>query len=83
MTAAIAPIPREILVDRWQGAMKWERTYGNASDEYLALVNAISDLIVLCIADEDVDDYLDEDLLDRIGDVVVDRIEAAMVAIGQ
>lgn len=80
MTAATAPIPREILLDRWQGAMKWERNYGNPTDEYWALVRAISDLIVLCIAEADVDpdSLVDEDVLDSIGFVVVDRIETAM-----
>lgn len=81
MTAATAPVSRAILLDRWQGVMKWERTYGNASDEYLALVAALDDLIARVSGREAEDtavsaDTLDEDLLDRIGEVIIDRIEA-------
>lgn len=79
MAAAMAPVTRAILLDRWQGVMKWERNLGNASEEYMALTAALDDLIAI-VAGEDADtrDVLDEDVLDRIGQTVVDRIEVAL-----
>ena len=82
-TTATAPTPtRAVLQDRWDAVMEWERTDGNASDEYQALVAALYDLAVKVAAvPEDGDiDVPDDDLLFAVGELVIGAVQRLGIA---
>jgi len=82
MTAATAPVTREILLDRWDSVMEWHRTGGDASPQYEALVGALQALTAVVAGQDDNfdNDVTDDDLLAAIGGLIVDRIEALGIA---
>ena len=67
---------REVLQDRWDSAMEWERNGGVATAEYSALVGALFDLSRIVIGEGGgvERDVVDDDMLFSIGELVVARV---------
>jgi hypothetical protein len=74
MATATAPASREVLQDRWDALMLWERNGGNATDEYVDLINALQPLVQAVAGREDVDDLFDDDLVFDVGSAIVERV---------
>lgn len=73
----VVDVPRAVLQDRWDSVMEWSRTGGNASEEYMALNEALHTLATVVIGcDQDADiDIPDDDLLFAVGELVIDAVE--------
>ena len=84
-TTATAPAPtRAVLQDRWDAVMEWERTDGNASEEYVALASALYDLALKVAAvSEDSDPVVqipDDALLFAVGELVIEEVQRLGIA---
>ena len=73
-TATDRPAPtREILQDRWDAVMDWERNGGNATEEYMNLAEALRALAlkVAGLPEQDVIQIPDDDFLFGVSDLVI------------
>jgi hypothetical protein len=74
-------VPRVVLQDRWDAVMELNRTGGNASPQYEALLSALGDLAAIVVGSAvEWGDVLDDDTLFAVGEIIVARVDQLGVA---